>query len=205
MKHARLVCNQRESFQCDECYKITSGGHQLISDSETRFVCNECYARFRGEYPKRGKALKNILPMDVVFSEGYDPDEREEVVATAAAGTGYVGILLPKEGGGWRVPTAEELDCITRARATAPPAPPVTEPAAVAPMTVPPVVISQPREVAGEGITDSASDGAIAPMGEESTLTVKYRFTTDNKLQLIVPARCRIDNASYEIVVETAR
>ena len=46
------------------------------------------------------------------------------------------------------------------------------------------------------GRADGSAEGT-------STLTLKYRFTTDNKLQVILPGHCRIDGRSYELVVRT--
>lgn len=39
--------------------------------------------------------------------------------------------------------------------------------------------------------------------GGFSTMEIKYRFTTDNKLQVILPKRCKIGGDVYELVVVT--
>ena len=57
MNHARLVCNQREKFQCAECRKLTSSGYQLIGEDETKFVCKGCYVNCRNRYPSMGDSI----------------------------------------------------------------------------------------------------------------------------------------------------
>lgn len=45
---------------------------------------------------------------------------------------------------------------------------------------------------------------SLSVMPEDThTVNIRYRFTTDNKLQIILPKRCRIDDRTYEIVVTT--
>lgn len=167
MTHSRLVCNQREKFQCAECRKLTSGGYQLIGDGETKFVCKECFVRVRNRYPIKGTSIKHLLPADYVFSREYDPSlsqsKADEPETTEDCG--YIGELVPDGMGGWREPTAEELRALRDEN---------EEPA--------PIRIDE---------------------GEESSITLKYRFTTDNKLQVFLPHRCRIDGTTYELVVMT--
>lgn len=166
MTHSRLVCNQREKFQCAECRKLTSSGCQLIGDGETKFVCKECFVRVRNRYPIKGASIKHLLPADYVFSREYDPtvsqSEAEEPEPTEDIG--YIGELVPDGMGGWREPTEEELRTL--------------------------------REESAEPSTTPADEG-------ESSITLRYRFTTDNKLQVFIPRRCRIDGTTYELVVMT--
>ena len=170
MNHARLVCNQKEKFQCAECRTLTSNGFQLIGDGETKFVCRDCYTQVRQQYPTVGKSIKQLLPAEEIFSADYDPtavpeSEREP---EAPRDTGYIGELVPDGNGGWREPTPEELRVMS------------------APAPEPPAPRHSPT-----------------PSEEHSVLTVKYRFTTDNKLQVILPGRCRIDGTTYELLVTT--
>ena len=171
MKHARLVCNQREKFQCADCGRLTSNGYQLVGSGETKFVCKDCYVNSRLQYPTKGASIKHILPAEVVFSAEYDPS------ATLDAGTsrpepeitGYIGELVSDGNGGWREPTAEEIRNMNAANSSS------------------------------SDSTPSASNSADGL----STMTIKYRFTTDNKLQVILPKKCRIDDISYELIVTT--
>ena len=168
MNHARLVCNQREKFQCTECRKLTSNGYQLIGNDETKFVCKDCYTGFRVRYPMKGKSVQHLLPADLIFSDAYDPSAAPEPETASAESedTGYIGELVPDGNGGWREPTAEELRGMT----------------------------------AGNTATTSTT----TEQGEEfSTLTIRYRFTTDNKLKVILPKTCRIDDRTYELIVTT--
>ena len=171
MNHARLVCNQREKFQCAECRKLTSSGSQLIGEDETKFVCKGCYVNCRNRYPSMGDSIKHLLPADVVFSSDYDPlksaspNEDEDTHDDV----GYIGELVPDGNGGWREPTQDEIRAM------------------------------QSREPAATSTTEDNSN----EVDVWSTLSVKYRFTTDNKLQIVVPKRCRIDDRSYELVVVT--
>ena len=170
MKHARLICNQKEKFQCAECRKLTSNGFQLIGEDETNFVCKDCYITFRNTYPTKGKSIKHLLPAHLVFSEAYDPDaltEEEEPVAAVSESSGYIGELVPDGNGGWREPTAEEIAAMNEASST----PAVTP--------------------------------SVTPADDMSVINVKYRFTTDNKLQVILPANCRVDGRTYELIVTT--
>ena len=170
MNHARLVCNQKEKFQCAECRKLTSNGYQLIGEGETKFVCKDCYVNSRLRYPTKGKSIKHLLPAELVFSDAYDPnatpDQDEPEVSSESVG--YIGELVPDGNGGWREPTREEIRAMHSR--TSIPARPTPEP--------------------------PSSD----TVGEFSTLIVKYRFTTDNKLQVVLPGRCRIDDRVYELV-----
>ena len=170
MKHARLVCNQKEKFQCAECRKLTSNGYQLIGDDETEFVCKDCYINFRIQYPSKGKSIKHLLPVDLVFSDDYDPSVTLETdtVASISEDTGYIGELVPDGHGGWREPTTEEIRVMNTANTS------VSEPFAMPNLN--------------EGFSD---------------MTIRYRFTTDNKLQVILPKKCRIDDRSYELIVTT--
>ena len=170
MKHARLICNQKEKFQCAECRKLTSNGYQLVGEGESAFVCKDCYVNSRAQYPTKGKCVKHILPADWIFSEAYDPsvafgEEQETVVNTPI---GYIGELVPDGMGGWRVPTQEEI-CNMQNTDTS---------------------------VSGTSVSGTTDDSL-------STITVKYRFTTDNKLQVILPKKCHIDDRSYELIVTT--
>ena len=168
MNHARLVCNQREKFQCAECRKLTSSGYQLIGEDETKFVCKGCYVNCRNRYPSMGDSIKHLLPADVVFSSDYDPlksvspNEDEDTHDDV----GYIGELVPDGNGGWREPTQDEIRTLCS------------------------------HEPAATTAEDDSNEVDVW-----STLTVKYRFTTDNKLQIVVPKRCRIDARSYELVV----
>ena len=169
MKHARLVCNQKEKFQCAECRKLTSNGYQLIGNDETKFICKDCYVNSRIQYPTKGKSIKHLLPAELVFSDEYDPSATVEIepAIDATVDTGYIGELVPDGNGGWREPTPEEIRAMND-----------TRDASAAP--------SSPRH---DEIT--------------STMTIRYRFTTDNKLQVILPKRCRIDDRVYEMIVTT--
>ena len=167
MKHARLICNQKEKFQCSECRVLTSAGYQLIGSEETKFVCKDCYVQFRNQYPMKGKSLKQLVPADVALSSEYDPETYDGEVEESlleSSDSGYLGELLPDGNGGWREPTPEELRAM-----------------------------SQP--VAKQETTVETSD--------LSTMEIKYRFTTDNKLQVILPRKCRIDDHTYELIVTT--
>ncbi len=169
MKHARLVCNQREKFQCAECRKLTSSGYQLIGDDETKFVCKECYVNSRIQYPMKGKSIRHLLPADVVFSSEYDPMAVElEENTEETESSGYIGELVPDGNGGWREPTPDEL-----------------------------------RTMNARSTTTTAGRNTEVTADDCSTITVKYRFTTDNKLQVILPKKCRIDDRTYELVVVT--
>lgn len=171
MKHARLVCNQKEKFQCAECRKLTSNGYQLIGDDETKFVCKDCYVNSRIQYPTKGKSIKHLLPADLIFSDDYDPSvsvDEPESVYNESGDTGYIGELMPDGNGGWREPTADEL-CAMNAVNTS-----------------------------NTTATDSAEH-----IEEFSMITIKYRFTTDNKLQVILPKKCRIDDRTYELIATT--
>ena len=120
MKHARLVCNQKEKFQCAECRKLTSNGYQLIGDDETKFVCKDCYVNSRIQYPAKGKSIKHLLPADIVFSDDYDPTValEAEAVSAEADDTGYIGELVPDGNGGWREPTADEIRAMNAVNAS---------------------------------------------------------------------------------------
>ncbi len=166
MKHARLVCNQKEKFQCAECRKLTSSGYQLIGQDETKFVCKDCYVNSRVQYPMKGKSIRHLLPADIVFSDEYDPNAVETEEDTFEESTGYIGELVSDGNGGWREPTADEIRTMNN----------VTE-----------TPVSQNDD----------------PVDEFSTLFVKYRFTTDNKLQVILPKKCRVDERTYELIVTT--
>lgn len=170
MNHARLVCNQKEKFQCAECRKLTSNGYQLIGNDETKFVCKDCYVNSRIQYPTKGKSIKHLLPADLIFSDDYEPSGtlETEVAETAPVDTGYIGELVPDGNGGWREPTAEELRAM-RARQTSATATPTT----------------------------------LNLIEDTNTMMIKYRFTTDNKLQVILPKKCRIDDRTYELIVTT--
>ena len=169
MKHARLVCNQREKFQCAECRKLTSSGYQLVGDDETKFVCKECYVNTRVQYPMKGKSIRYLIPADVVFSNEYDPMAVEiEEQAEETESSGYIGELVPDGNGGWREPTSEEIRAMN-ARTT----------------------------------TTTVSKNTESQSDDLSTIIIKYRFTTDNKLQVILPKKCRIDDITYELVVVT--
>ena len=170
MKHARLVCNQKEKFQCAECGKLTSNGYQLIGDDETKFVCKDCYVNSRIQYPTKGRSIKHLLPADLVFSDNYDPTVvlEAEAVSAEPEDTGYIGELVPDGNGGWIEPTADEIRAMNAGQA-----------AATTPSAVP------------------------NPIENFSTITIKYRFTTDNKLQIILPKKCHIDDRIYELIVTT--
>lgn len=172
MKHARLVCNQKEKFQCAECRTLTSHGYQLIGEGETKFVCRDCYGTVRAGYPIKGKSIKRLLPAELVFSEDYDPTafpaQESDSIGNDTAGTGYIGELVPDGNGGWREPTAEEL-----------------------------------RAMNAQGQSAAPSRSVTTAAEDFSEVTVKYRFTTDNKLMVILPASCRIDGETYELVVIT--
>ena len=172
MKHARLVCNQKEKFQCAECRKLTSNGYQLIGDDETKFVCKDCYVNSRIQYPAKGKSIKHLLPADIVFSDDYDPTValEAEAVSAEADDTGYIGELVPDGNGGWREPTADEIRAMNAVHAS------------------------------NTAVVDSS-----APVEEFSTMTIKYRFTTDNKLKVVLPKRCRIDDRTYELFFTTEK
>lgn len=168
MKYAILVCNQRDRFQCAECNKLTSAGYQLVDDNETKFVCSECYADYRRQYPQQGNSVKQLIPAELLFSDG---DVAEKIVAAnaepvAEESSGYIGELVPDGHGGWREPTAEEL--------------------------------------AAMNASVNVVNYSLSVMPEDThTVNIRYRFTTDNKLQIILPKRCRIDDRTYEIVVTT--
>ncbi len=49
---------------------------------------------------------------------------------------------------------------------------------------------------------NSPANTPLSPT-DTSTLEIKYRFTTDNKLQVILPRRCKIDQTTYELIVTT--
>ena len=168
MKHARLVCNQKEKFQCAECHKLTSNGYQLIGDDETKFVCKDCYVNSRIQYPSKGKSIKHLLPAELVFSDNYDPlaTLETDAVASTSEDTGYIGELVPDGNGGWREPTAEEISAMNAANI-------------------------------------SANESSAMSDDDFCTMTIKYRFTTDNKLQVILPRKCRIDDRTYELIVTT--
>ena len=142
---------------------------RLIGEDETKFVCKDCYISLRSRYPVKGQSLKHLLPADVVFSAEYDPSAAAtpEESATVAEDTGYIGELVPDGNGGWREPTAAELQAMSA------------------------------ESAAPVGAT------ASEPVEMFSEITVKYRFTTDNKLQVILPKRCRIDERTYELIVKT--
>lgn len=171
MNHARLVCNQREKFQCAECRKLTSSGYQLIGADETKFVCKGCYVNYRNRYPSIGDSIKHLLPADVVFSSDYDP--LKSATPNEAEDThddvGYIGELVPDGNGGWREPTQDEIRAM------------------------------QSRE----SVTPKTTEDNSNEVDIWSTLTVKYRFTTDNKLQVVLPRQCRIDDRTYELIVTT--
>ena len=167
MKHARLICNQKEKFQCSECRVLTSAGYQLIGSEETKFVCKDCYVQFRNQYPMKGKSLKQLVSADVALSSEYDPDTYDgenEAIEQEEEFSGYIGELVPDGNGGWREPTPEEIQAI-----------------------------NQP--VVREEIVSESPD--------MNTMEIKYRFTTDNKLQVILPRKCRIDDSTYELIVTT--
>ena len=171
MKHARLVCNQKEKFQCAECRKLTSNGYQLIGDEETKFVCKDCYVNTRTQYPTKGKSIKHLLPADLIFSDDYDPSvspDEAESVSNETGDTGYIGELVPDGNGGWREPTADEI-----------------------------------RAMNARNASDETSINSSEPIEAFSSMTIKYRFTTDNKLQVVLPKRCRIDDRTYELIVTT--
>ena len=171
MKHARLVCNQREKYQCAECRRLTSNGYQLIDTDETKFVCKDCYVNVRLKYPAMGECINHLLDADVVFSDDYDPNEVTVVESLVEEGesNGYVGELVPDGNGGWRVPTPDEIAAMNSQRATEPDmAPTHTHPA-----------------------------------DDFNMVNIRYRFTTDNKLQVILPKRCRLDDRAYELIVTT--
>ena len=170
MKHARLVCNQKEKFQCAECRKLTSNGYQLIGNEETKFVCKDCYVNSRIQYPTKGKSIKHLLPADFVFSDDYDPSVtlEPEAAETAPEDTGYIGELVPDGKGGWREPTSDEIRAMNTGQASA-----------------------------------TATSSAPNSTEEGNTLMIKYRFTTDNKLQVILPKKCHIDDRTYELIVTT--
>ena len=167
MKHARLVCNQKEKFQCAECRKLTSNGYQLIGNDETKFLCKDCYVNFRNQYPVKGKSIKHLLSAEIVFSNDYDPSFawEEESITAGGEDVGYIGVLFPDGNGGWREPTAEEI-----------------------------------RAMNAENTPHTTSSNS---MDDFIPMTIKYRFTTDNKLQVILPKKCRVDDRTYELVVRT--
>lgn len=170
MKHARLVCNQKEKFQCAECRKLTSNGYQLIGNDETKFVCKDCYVNSRIQYPTKGKSIKHLLPADLIFSDDYDSSVTLETEAAEIApeDTGYIGELVPDGNGGWREPTAEELRAMRAGQTSA-----------------------------------TATPTTPNPIEDTNTVMIKYRFTTNNKLQVILPKKCRIDDRIYELIVTT--
>lgn len=183
-KHSRLVCNEKDLFTCSRCGAMTSSGYQVIDENETSFLCRSCHTSVRHLYPVLGRPIKKLLSFDVVLSDSYDPnseEERSNVAASESASEStarsdaddYLGVLVPDGNGGWRIPTAEE---IARMEADSAPAP------------------SPARTPAPERVT--TPDG-YAPM------EIKYKFTTDNRLLVILPQKCVIDGTEYVINVTT--
>lgn len=60
------------------------------------------------------------------------------------------------------------------------------------------------EELAAMNASANAVDyGASCITEDTHAVNIRYRFTTDNKLQIMLPKRCRIDDRTYEIVVTT--
>ena len=183
MKHARLINGRGTTNICADCRAIGTTGYQLIGKNETKYLCRECYSSAKRGYPLKGGALTELLPAELVFSDSYTPEYTPAVAEEP---------VYPARGA--YVPTvSSELDDYVGE---------LVEDGHGG-WRIP--TEEEKRALRDEGRTSGQSDSSVASAGatagNESVIEVKYRFTTDNRLQVILPARARIDGTTYELVV----